>query len=134
MCIIYDLVQVARFDTTEKIRPTVLDKNINSSHRMHPLTDVASKMSGVNSLVAHGDSPNFFRSRQPSHSSARERSDLWVRAVVCRGVRRKLNLAEQLDIVPNSAILVINLHDQIYGVRNGMIEKVIPVTGRGRGS
>jgi D-serine deaminase-like pyridoxal phosphate-dependent protein len=47
---------------------------------------------------------------------------------------QKLNLGERLEIVPNNATLTINIHDQIYGVRNGVVEEVMPVTGRGRGN
>ena len=45
-----------------------------------------------------------------------------------------LSLDERLEIVPNNATLVVNIHDEMYGVRDGVIEKTIPVTGRGRGS
>jgi hypothetical protein len=31
-------------------------------------------------------------------------------------------------------MVVINIHNQMYGVRNGVVERVIPVTGRGRGN
>jgi len=47
---------------------------------------------------------------------------------------KKLTLGERLEIVPNNATLVINIHDRIYGVRNGAVEEEIPVTGRGRGN
>ena len=43
-------------------------------------------------------------------------------------------MGERLEIVPNNATLVINIHDRIYGVRNGAVEEIIPVTGRGRGN
>ena len=35
---------------------------------------------------------------------------------------------------PNNTTLVINTHARIYGVRNGVLEKIIQVTGRGRGN
>jgi D-serine deaminase-like pyridoxal phosphate-dependent protein len=47
---------------------------------------------------------------------------------------KKLKLGERLEIVPNNATLVINIHDQVYGVRNSAVEEVIPVTGRGHGN
>jgi len=47
---------------------------------------------------------------------------------------KKLSLGERLEIVPNNATLVINIHGQVYGVRDGVVERVIPVTGRGRGN
>jgi D-serine deaminase-like pyridoxal phosphate-dependent protein len=47
---------------------------------------------------------------------------------------QKLKLGQRVEIVPNNATLTINIHDQIYGVRNGAVEETIPVTGRGRGN
>lgn len=44
---------------------------------------------------------------------------------------KKLSLGERLEIVPNNATLVISMHDQLYGVRNGVVERVFPITGRG---
>jgi D-serine deaminase-like pyridoxal phosphate-dependent protein len=51
-----------------------------------------------------------------------------------RGDEKKLQLGQRLEIVPNNAMVVINIHNEIYGVRNGAVETVIPVTGRGRGN
>lgn len=51
-----------------------------------------------------------------------------------RGGEKRLHLGERLEIVPNNAMVVINIHNQMYGVRNGKVEKVIPITGQGRGN
>ena len=48
--------------------------------------------------------------------------------------KNRLSLGERLEIVPNNATLVINIHDTVYGVRNGKIERELKITGRGRGS
>ena len=50
------------------------------------------------------------------------------------GAKKNLKQGDRLRIVPNNATVVINTHDKIYGVRNGDIEKVILVTGRGKGN
>ena len=48
--------------------------------------------------------------------------------------KKKLYLGERIEIIPNNVTEVINIHEQMYGVRNGKLEVVIPVTGRGRGN
>jgi len=69
------------------------------------------------------------------------RSDLWLGRlgaetawIFYKDPGKKLRLDDRLEIVPNNATLVVNLHDKAYGVRNGQIEKAIKITGRGRGS
>ena len=47
---------------------------------------------------------------------------------------KNLKQGDRLRIVPNNATVVINAHDKIYGVRNGDIVIVLPVTGRGKGN
>ena len=76
-----------------------------------------------------------------SFGSFQGRPDLWLGRlgaesawVYYKEPEKKLILGERLEIVPNNATLVINIHEQIFAVRNGEIERVIPVTGRGRGS
>ena len=78
---------------------------------------------------------------KPSFGSLQGRSDLWLGAlsaetghVFYMESEKKLSLGERLEIVPNNATLVINIHDRIYGVRNGGVERVIAVTGRGWGN
>jgi D-serine deaminase-like pyridoxal phosphate-dependent protein len=47
---------------------------------------------------------------------------------------KRLSLGQRLEIVPNNALVVVNIHNDMYGVRNGVVERVIPITGRGRGN
>jgi len=44
----------------------------------------------------------------------------------------KLEIGEQLTIIPNHACTVINLSDKAYGIRNGQIEAVFKIAGRGK--
>ena len=46
----------------------------------------------------------------------------------------KLHIGDRLEIVPNNSTCTINIHDQLYRVRKGVLERVFPVTGRGRGN
>lgn len=47
------------------------------------------------------------------------------------GSNADFNIGDRLEIVPNHVSLAINLHNKIYGVRNGTIEHEIPVLCRG---
>ena len=46
----------------------------------------------------------------------------------------KLHIGDRLEIVPNNSTCAINIHDQLYGVRKGVLDRVLPVTGRGKGN
>jgi len=45
---------------------------------------------------------------------------------------RGLKVGDRLRIIPNHVCAMINLHDEVYGVRGGKVERVIPVSGRGK--
>lgn len=45
-----------------------------------------------------------------------------------------LKMGERLEIIPNHAGLVVNLHSQLYGVRQSRVERTIPVLCRERGN
>jgi len=77
----------------------------------------------------------------PSFGSIQGRNDLWLGRVGAESGlvyykenAQKLTLGERLQIVPNSASLVLNIHDKAYGVRNGKIEREFAISGRGRGT
>ena len=41
--------------------------------------------------------------------------------------KNKLIPGERLEIVPDSVNLVVKIHDQLYGVRNGAVERIITI-------
>lgn len=45
---------------------------------------------------------------------------------------RPYHVGERLRILPNHVCATVNLHDRLYGVRNGIVEKVWEVAGRGK--
>jgi D-serine deaminase-like pyridoxal phosphate-dependent protein len=47
---------------------------------------------------------------------------------------KTLRIGDRLEIIPNHAGLVVNLHSQLYGVRNGKVERVIPTPLREKGN
>jgi D-serine deaminase-like pyridoxal phosphate-dependent protein len=44
----------------------------------------------------------------------------------------KFRVGERLMVIPQHQETTLNLHEEVYGVRNGRIEVVWPVAGRGK--
>ena len=128
-------------NTREACAVTVLTTVISTSHNDWAVIDAGYKTFGSDSLFEYRDSPDFWWQGRLSYGSVQGRPDLWfgrmsaeIGFLYYMKSGQKLNLGERLEIVPNNATLTINIHDQIYGVRNGVVEEVMPVTGRGRGN
>ncbi len=47
-------------------------------------------------------------------------------------LRRRLKVRDRLEIIPNHVCPVMNLHDEVVGIRNGRIESVWAVAARGK--
>jgi D-serine deaminase-like pyridoxal phosphate-dependent protein len=45
---------------------------------------------------------------------------------------RKFEIGERLRIIPNHICVAVNLHERVYGIRNGEVEEVWDVAGRGK--
>ena len=41
-------------------------------------------------------------------------------------------VGDRLSVIPQHQGMTTNLHDEVYGVRNGIVEAVWPVAGRGK--
>ena len=46
--------------------------------------------------------------------------------------REKLNIGDQLEIIPNHVCSVTNLADKFYGIRHGILDKEIPILAAGK--
>ena len=128
-------------NTREACAVTVLTTVLSAAHDDYAMIDAGYKTFGSDSLFEMRDSPDFWWQNRLSYGSVQGRDDLWFGRLSAEtgGIYymkpgNKLTLGERLEIVPNNATLVINIHDRIYGVRNGAVEEEIPVTGRGRGN
>lgn len=128
-------------NTREACAVSVLTNVMSTAHENFAVIDAGYKTFGSDALFEQRDSPDFWWQDRLSYGSVQGRPDLWfgrlsaeTGCVYYKEAGKKLYLGERLEIVPNNATLVINIHDQIYGVRNGAVEETIPVTGRGRGN
>ena len=52
--------------------------------------------------------------------------------VSAAGSNAKPGIGERVTVIPNHACVVSNLHDTVYAVRGGRVERVLPVAARGR--
>ncbi len=141
-CIIGSMLHVRRFAITEDCCAlTILSGVTSTSHPGHAVIDTGLKTLGSDPLLAFQNRPNFFWHGKPSYGSIQGRPDLWLGSVSAESAciyymdpKKKLRLGERLEIIPNNPFLVNNIHDQLYGARDGEPVLTISVTGRGRGS
>jgi D-serine deaminase-like pyridoxal phosphate-dependent protein len=141
-CVIGDIMYMyAGGNTREAIAVTVLTTVMSTSHADWAIIDAGYKTLGADSLIAQREKPGFFWNGRPSFGAIKGRPDLWLGRLSAEtsvlyytDSNQEVGFGERLEIVPNNATLVINIHDRIYGVRKGRIEQTIPVTGRGRGT
>jgi len=126
--------------TDDRCALTVLATVVSTSHAAHAVINCGSKTLDADPLIEYQDDPDFFWSGKPSFGVIRGRPDLWLgrlsaetSCLYYKDPVKKLSLGERVEIIPNNAIVVTNLHDKLYGVRNGVIENEITITTRGLG-
>ena len=141
-CVIGDIMYMLEGgNTRETCAVTVLTTVMSTAHSDWAIIDAGFKTFGANPLLVNEEPPSILGKDAPSYGSIQGRPDLWfwiasaeVGLVFYKEPGKgNLSLGERLEIVPNNATLVISIHEQIYGVRNGLVERLFPVTGRGRG-
>jgi D-serine deaminase-like pyridoxal phosphate-dependent protein len=108
----------------------------------HVMVDAGYKTFGADSLIQYRDQPGFFWQGKPRFGAAQNREDLWPGKLYAETAcvqylqadipsEARLKPGDRLEIVPNNATLVISRQERIYGVRNGLVERVFAVGGRG---
>ena len=138
-CVIGDIWQVKNLSNKrEACTASVLTTVIGTSNADYFIIDAGYKTFGADSLIAYREEPGFFWKGRPSFGSIQGRTDLWLGSLSAEtsciyymdsniNKAKRLKLGERLEIVPNNSTLVINLQKYIYGVRNGIFERVISV-------
>ena len=41
-------------------------------------------------------------------------------------------VGDKMELIPGYSDVTVALHDELYGIRNGLVETVFPLLGRGR--
>jgi D-serine deaminase-like pyridoxal phosphate-dependent protein len=135
---------MGRGNTREQCALTLLTTVASTTHQEYVVIDAGFKAFGSESMIGRRDTPGFFWNNMASFGSVQGRSDLWLGRLGAEsgwlfykdpGITvNRLQIGDRLEIVPNSASLVLNIHDKAYGVRNGAIERELQITGRGLGT
>ena len=141
-CIVGAMLSVGRLALTpDQCALSVLTGVMSTSHPGHAMLDFGSKTLGNDPLRQFSDRDGYLWDNKPSYGLVKSRPDLWlgslsgeVALVFYRDPEKRLSVGERLEIIPNNPYTVINTQDKLYAVRKGKIEKVIPVTGRGKGT
>ena len=128
-------------NTIETCAATVLTTVVSTSHEELAVLDTGFKTLSNDPLTGTEDMPGFSWRGMRRRSPIKGRPDLFLGFLGAESgflyymnPKKKLNLGERLEIIPNNATVIMNIHGEVYGVRNGLVERVIRVTGRGRGN
>jgi D-serine deaminase-like pyridoxal phosphate-dependent protein len=114
---------------------------MSAVHPGHVMIDAGYKTFGADSLIQYRDLPGFYWQGKPSFGSVQNRPDLWLGKISAESSilqymeseidpGKRLRIGDRLEIVPNSATLAISMQQRIYGVRNGVVERIFAVAGR----
>jgi D-serine deaminase-like pyridoxal phosphate-dependent protein len=128
-------------ETPERCAVTVLSATVSTSHDEWAIIDAGYKCLGRDPLIGNQDKPGYSWKGMARMGVIKGRPDLFLGVLAAesgflyyKDKEKELDLGERIEIVPNNVTEVINIHEKMYGVRNGELEVVIPVTGRGRGN
>jgi D-serine deaminase-like pyridoxal phosphate-dependent protein len=141
-CVIGDMWYVrALVNPREACAAAVLCTVMSATDPRHIVIDAGYKIFGADSLIQYQDAPGFFWQGKPSFGSVQQREDLWPGRISAETAcvqymvtdiapEKLLRIGDRLEIIPNNATLSISTQEKIYGVRNGMVERIFVVAGR----
>ena len=141
--VIGDVLHVLEYGLTiDQCALTVLTTVTSTSHSEYVVVDAGFKTFGSESMIGHRDKPNFLWDGKPSYGIIKGRDDLWFGRVTAEAgiiyykesAKKNIKIGDRIRIIPNNATVVINIHDKLYGVRGDIVERIMAVSGRGRGS
>ena len=90
-----------------------------------PMLFMAARSGGLDSW-----SPSYGSVKgRPDIRVARLTEEIGILALSDRG--NGVGIGDRLEILPNHISLAVNLHDTMYGIRNGAVEREIPIACRG---
>lgn len=141
-CIIGDIGYMLRgANTRDSCAITILTTVISTSHPEKAAIDAGYKTFGADYNIGEVKKPDYYWNDIPYFGCVQERPDLRAGRMSAETgyiyymeADKKLSFGDRIEIVPNNATLVVNIHEQLYGVRNGAVEKIFTVTARGCGN
>jgi len=140
-CVLPDMWHVrSAVSRREECAAAILCAVMSVTSPAYAVIDAGYKTFGADPLIQYRDMAGAFWEGMPTYGSVQGRPDLWVGRLSAEaacvhymdpnGPSPRLGLGDRLEIVPNNATLAISLQSEIYGVRNGVVERVFAVGGR----
>ena len=137
-----DRVYINSFSITEEAcAATVMVTVASTPSADRACVDAGYKTLGADPMLFMAARSGGLDSWSPSYGSVKGRPDITVERLTEEiGILALdhagggIAIGDRLEILPNHASLAVNLHDTIYGVRNGGVEREIPVACRGMDS
>jgi len=143
MYIFGDMMYVSNFTMTEeRCSLTVLVTVVGVYDAPPPraVIDAGGKTFTPDVLFHLRNDPGYLWEGKPRFGRVVGRPDLWFGRLPAENgllyftdTNKKVSLGERFEIIPNNASMVVSIHNEIYGVRNGQVEKILKITGRGLG-
>ena len=122
-------------NTLETCAVTVLTSVMSTTHDNWAIIDAGYKTFGAESIIGRRASQGFFWKGMANFGPIKGRPDLWfggmsaeIGLIYYRDKNKRVSIGDQLEIIPNNATLVISMHKILFGIRNGVIVKTIPIT------
>ena len=135
--VIGDLAHMYPSFTEDTIALTVLTTVVSTPAPDRAIIDGGGKTFSKDTLAYLSWNPDYFLNGKPSYGRVKGRPDLWVGklstevgTIFSTNGKTNITIGDRLEILPNHAGVVTSMHDEIYGVRQGVIEKTFRV-GRG---
>jgi D-serine deaminase-like pyridoxal phosphate-dependent protein len=106
---------------------TVLATVVSVPTKERAVVDAGSKTLSSEALRPKADGYGRVLGRRASLEKLSEEH-----GVVAVGPRESFRVGEKVQVLPNHACVVANLHDRLMGTSGGRVEAVLPVSARGR--
>ena len=123
----------------EQCAATILTTVLSTTCPGRASIDAGAKTVGVDSLPQLAWKPDYLFEGRPSYGSIRGRPDIRLESLheeigILRltDPARTVALGDRLEILANHVSLAVALHDVMYGVRGGKVEKEFPIALRGK--
>ena len=134
-----DRVYMSSFSMTEEsCAATVLVTVISTPAPDRICVDGGYKTFGADAMLGMAARSGGLGEWSPTFGAVQRRPDLTVvrlteeiGILTASGPDHGIKIGDRLEILPNHVALAVNLHDRMYGVRNGGVETEIPVTCQG---
>jgi len=124
--------------TEDTCSATVLTTVVSTPSPDRAAVDAGAKTLGLDPLLRLRWKPDYFIDGKPSYGSIKGRPDLRLERLTDEiGIvrltdpKKAVNIGDRLEILPNHISYAVNLHDKMYGIRDSVVEREIPILCRG---